>query len=152
MTGFGIGLVRKAPGTFGSLPGLLLGVGLATAVESPWLRLGVFVGVCCIFLWAISVVEKAWDSHDDQRVVCDEIAGQALTVAFLPLSWQSLLLGFVLFRIFDIWKPGPVGWADESLPGAWGTFLDDIIAGLFAGAILWVTIAMGLLPREGALW
>jgi phosphatidylglycerophosphatase A len=146
VTGCGIGLVRKAPGTFGSLPGLALGGILSTQVSSLWLRAGILLAICAVFIFAIAVVEQAWDTHDDQRIVCDEIAGQAVAVAFLPFSWPLLALGFVLFRIFDIWKPGPVGWADESLPGAWGTFLDDIIAGVFAGLILWAVLALGLLP------
>ena len=146
VTGCGIGLVRKAPGTFGSLPGLALGGLLSTQVNSLGLRAAILFVICAVFVFAISVVERAWDTHDDQRIVCDEIAGQAVALAFIPFSWTILVVGFVLFRIFDIWKPGPVGWADESLPGAWGTFLDDIFAGIFAGLILWAALELGLLP------
>jgi phosphatidylglycerophosphatase A len=68
--------------------------------------------------------------------VIDEVVGLWITLASVPLSVGWYALGFVLFRIFDIFKPWPVSWADRHLPGAWGIMLDDVVAGLYAAGIL----------------
>jgi len=83
---------------------------------------------------------------DPQFVVIDEISGQliALSNPFLLLNWKSWLAGFILFRVFDVWKPFPARQA-ESLPGGWGIMADDWIAGIFAGLVLWGVQALGVL-------
>ena len=75
-------------------------------------------------------------THDDQRIVIDEVIGQSIALSFCPPTFLSLILGFTLFRLFDITKPGPIGWADRRLPGAWGTLLDDVMAGIAAAISL----------------
>ena len=97
------------------------------------------LGAAAIFMallgvWASSKAAKFSGLQDPQFVVIDEVSGQLLTyvVALAPLNWKYLLLGFILFRVFDIWKPFPARQA-ESLPGGWGIMADDWIAGIYAG-------------------
>ena len=127
----GAGLLRPAPGTFGSAAALLPGLLLLWA--SPWaLAAGLVVAVVA-GLWAIPA---SGAKGDPGWVVIDELAGQ--WVALLALATPSLLgalLAFALFRIFDIFKPGPIGWA-ERLPGAVGVMADDLLGGLAAAILL----------------
>ncbi|MDE8346673.1 MAG: phosphatidylglycerophosphatase A [Acidocella sp.] len=128
----GIGYAPKAPGTFGAL----LGVGLAALLLPA--GHGVLV-VCVVAITGLGLVavRKSGSAGDDPGwVVIDEVAGQML--ALLALSHVGVLglaLGFAAFRLFDIWKPGPVGWAD-AVHNEWGVMGDDIIAGLLAFAVL----------------
>ena len=131
-SGFGSGFVPGAPGTAGALLGLLLGVPLLLAPPGV-LALGVLL-VSLLGLWAI---RAARIEGDPGWVVIDEIAGQWM--ALLGLAHPTVLgLGaaFALFRLFDILKPGPVGWADRQ-GGAAGIMADDLIAGAIAAGILW---------------
>lgn len=148
--GFGLGLAPRAPGTFGSLGGLLAGflinAGSAAlfAAETPaWYgTIALLLVVLTAYAWwSIAVAEKAWGSHDEGKIVIDEIAGQAIAVAFLPPGLVCYLAAFLFFRLFDIWKPGPIGAADRDLEGAAGTLVDDLLAGGVAGlctaGLLW---------------
>ncbi len=101
--------------------------------------------IAILGVWASSRAAKFSSLKDPQFVVIDEVSGQLLTyvVALAPLNWKYLLLGFILFRVFDIWKPFPARQA-ESLPGGWGIMADDWIAGIYAGLGLWVARALGL--------
>lgn len=132
----GVGFLRPAPGTWGSalvLPVVLLGPGAAAALALLLLSLG---------LWALRRLPEA--QEDPGWVVIDEGAGMALALAALPgAGLLGVALAFALFRLFDIWKPGPVGWADR-LPGPTGIMADDIIAGLLAGCVLLLVQAMGI--------
>ncbi len=150
-TACGIGLSPVAPGTFGSLPGIALGWWLARGtLENPLFYSTLLVGFLAIGLWSVIVFEASTGSHDDQRVVIDEVMGQTLT--FLPLPWLAPTLfdqatptplalavcavAFACFRLFDIWKPGPVGWIDREIHTPLGTYLDDLVAGLMAACLL----------------
>jgi len=144
-TGFGAGYAPKAPGTFGSIPGLILGALVSASGVDMTVKIAIAIVLSVVSLWAIHVVEQHWDTHDDPRIVCDEVVGQMLAVMFVPPGVVLLVLGFVLFRVLDIWKPGPIGWADDKLPGAWGTFLDDLIAGAFAAGVLVLIHRSGIL-------
>jgi len=141
-TFFYSGHMRPAPGTWGSLAALLTGYVLHM-ITGP---IGLAIGVVASFglgLWATTVETAGSDDHDPSEIVIDEVAGQWL--ALLPVSigaahagvpigalWPGLITAFLLFRLFDILKPGPVGWADQR-GDPMGVMLDDIIAGLFAG-------------------
>lgn len=132
-SGFGAGYAPVAPGTAGSLLALLLGVLLilASPVALPLAALTATLGG----VWAI---RAARIDGDPGWVVIDEVAGQ--WIAMLPLprpAWPGLLAAFLLFRLFDITKPGPVGWADRR-HGAVGVMADDVIAGAIAAVILLV--------------
>ncbi len=136
-TGAGSGFAPKAPGTFGSLAALPL---IWFAHERQWNSLEMvyaIVGISVIGLWSTHRVENLWHTHDDQRIVIDEVAGLFITLAWFPFSWFHVVTGFILFRLFDIWKPGPIGYIDQKVPGAAGTFFDDVVAGFFAVAVLW---------------
>lgn len=134
----------RAPGTAGSLQGLALGYTLHHACG---LHLGMNINNIIVTGLVLSaLIGGAWFSihvsaahhrkHDDQRIVIDEIVSQALAVVFLPTTLFYYGFGFLLFRFFDITKPGPVGWADRHLSGAWGILVDDLFAGLFTSVIL----------------
>ncbi len=136
-TAYPLGYMRYAPGTWGSIPGLVLGglmylfsSSLSPSLYMEWLITGLMLLALSLAAFLIiKATEAAWGSHDDKKIVIDEVVGQAIPVAFLPLSFIQFLVCFLLFRLFDILKPGPVGWADRRLGGALGTLLDDIIAG-----------------------
>jgi phosphatidylglycerophosphatase A len=132
-SGFGIGYAPKAPGTFGALLGLALGAALLTAGHVP-LLFGIIV-VTGLGIFAIArLPDQA--AADPGWIVIDEIAGQMVPLlALRELSIGGLLVAFILFRVFDIWKPGPVAWADQR-HDEFGIMGDDIIAGLLAGAIV----------------
>ena len=134
-----IGHVPKAPGTFGSIPGLIAGVILNFIAGSVGYLavIAILVILTLVSIKAIAITEQSWHTHDDKRIVIDELVGQAIVVAFLPLTGLNVLLAFVGFRFFDILKPWPISFFDQKVPGAWGTLLDDVVAGIFAlGTIL----------------
>lgn len=129
-TGFGSGLVPKAPGTFGSLAALPVCMLL---VYLPWYAvLAVVLITFAAGLKAAAAAEAALGVHDNSAVVIDEFAGMFTAVLFYPPVWYYALLAFVLFRIFDIFKPYPVSLADQRVGGALGVMLDDILAGIYA--------------------
>jgi len=140
-TFFHVGYLRPAPGTWGSLAALPCAWGLHVAGGPLLLGLGVSVAFT-LGMWATSLETKGTYDHDPSEIVIDEVAGQWL--AFLPVSvgaahagvaltalWPGWVTAFIAFRLFDIWKPGPIGWADRR-GDALGVMLDDILAGLAA--------------------
>jgi phosphatidylglycerophosphatase A len=131
--GFGAGLAPYAPGTFGSLVGLLAAWGLLE-LPLPW-RVAVVLAVIGLGCWICGESARRLQRHDDQRIVFDEIAGVLLTsLAVQKPSVLSLVLVFVFFRFFDIVKPWPIRDVDHSLQGGLGIMLDDLIAALYAAA------------------
>ena len=132
--GFGAGLSPYAPGTFGTAVAVPIVLFVA---QFGWIYQLAFALVACIggiFLCGESA--KRLDVHDHPGIVWDEIAGYSVTMLAAPAEPLWLLVGFLLFRFFDIVKPSPIREADHSLRGGLGIMLDDIIAGIFAGAIL----------------
>jgi phosphatidylglycerophosphatase A len=143
-TAFGAGYSPVAPGTCGTAVAVPLAWALASL--SWWQFALVTVLVTVIGIACAHRADLAWGTHDSQRIVIDEVAGYLVTV--LPVDrhgWPALVVGFVVFRFFDIVKPPPVRWLDEHLPGGWGVVLDDIAAGVM-GAVV-----MALLAHFGAL-
>ena len=140
-TFFGAGLAPKAPGTFGSL----------AALPAGWLVFhftglnGFYIALIAVFFigwWATAAATRGMDDHDPGEIVIDEVAGQwiALAPVFVGAThagadalalWPGWVVAFVGFRLFDIWKPGPVGWADRR-GDALGVMLDDVFAGIIA--------------------
>jgi phosphatidylglycerophosphatase A len=154
-TGFGIGLIPFAPGTWGSLLGLLAGAALhrdnLSLVIGPSplsltiaIQLSAFIGLTMLGIWSVNRTETNWGEHDSGKIVWDEVLGQLIPILVVPLNLTNLVIGFVLFRIFDIWKPGPIGWADRNLPRAWGTLCDDLIAGLVVAVLVYAIQALPL--------
>jgi phosphatidylglycerophosphatase A len=144
-TWFGCGLAPKAPGTFGALGALAVAWPLASFYGwAGWHFAAAAIAVSIPGIWAASQVERASGREDPQRVVVDEVAGQWLTLAALPAGdWYWWLAALLLFRIFDITKPFPVRQL-ERLPGGLGVIADDLMAGLWASAIL---AALAYLPH-----
>ena len=129
-TGLGLGLMPKAPGTFGTLLGLPIYYLIKDFSLAHYLLvLGL---ICLLGLWAGGRAEKDLGRHDAPQVVIDEVAGYLVTMFMIPPLPYAMLWGFIFFRLFDIFKPFPVSWADEKVPGALGVMLDDILAGLYA--------------------
>jgi len=151
-TAGGLGYAPVAPGTFGAAGGVALYLGLAAAGASPL----VFGSVCGALLAlgarASSVAELHFGQHDDGRIVIDEVVGQL--VALLPIVALApgrlgdpfpLLVGFAAFRLFDIWKPGPVKAAERGFEAGWGVMLDDVVAGLLAALVVAAALLAGVL-------
>ena len=131
--GFGAGLAPKAPGTFGSLVGIVAAWWL---LELPLVaRVAFVVAVIALGIWICGESARRLGRHDDQRIVFDEIAGVLLTsLAVGEKTLFALALVFVFFRVFDIWKPWPIRDVDHSLHGGLGIMLDDLIAAVYAAA------------------
>ena len=137
-TGFGAGLAPVAPGTTGTLVGVLI-----CLIFSPlhWLlRLLIVIFLLVLAIYIAERAEQVYRKKDDQRIVIDEIAGFQVTmlpiaITGLHLTGLHLLVGFVLFRIFDILKPFPIANL-QRLPGGWGVVIDDVAAGIYAGIVL----------------
>ena len=134
-SGFGAGFSPRAPGTVGSAVALL-----------PWFFwMQDLPALAYLALLAISFVIGVWASHwvvrhtginDPSLVVWDEFVGLWIALFALPTGWPWVLAAFGLFRLFDIWKPWPVRWADRKLHGGFGVMFDDVLAGLYALALL----------------
>jgi phosphatidylglycerophosphatase A len=133
-TGFGLGYIPLAPGTFGSLLGLGAHLLLYLAGGPAVASIGLLV-VTSLGFWSAGAAERHFARRDPGHVVIDEIAGQMLTLAFLPLTAGLTVAGFLLFRLLDILKPIPAR-RMEGLPGASGIMADDLVAGLYANLIL----------------
>lgn len=135
--GFGAGLLPYAPGTAGTLiavPLLLLCATWGHAVQSV-----ITVAITLIGVGICGRSSSKLGVHDHSGIVWDEIAGFFIACWAIPLQWQWLVAAFVVFRFFDIVKPWPIREADHSLKGGVGIMLDDVLAGVFTGAILYVT-------------
>ena len=139
-TWFGSGLSPMAPGTFGTLAAVPLAA--LSAILSPLTRALLLIIMTFVAIWASQVMSNLLERVDPSEVVIDEVAGFLLTMLLIPLSWGTLIAGFVLFRIFDIWKPWPAK-AAERLHGGLGIVLDDLVAGLYANLSLRLILCFG---------
>lgn len=140
-TGFGVGFSPVAPGTAGSLAALLPWLGLR---ELPFAYcLAAIALAFALGVWACGWVVRTQGIADPGYAVWDEFVGQWIALAPLlwhPAGWPGVAAAFILFRIFDIWKPWPVSWADRTLDGGLGIMLDDVVAGLYAALVLAVLL------------
>lgn len=128
----GLGYAPLAPGTIASLTGGLPTAWALSAIQSPGWR-GASLLLLLIISWlACEAAARKLGKKDPQEVVVDELAGTVVTLYSLPVNGLTLAAGFVLFRIFDIWKPWPIREADARVPGGLGILLDDILAGILA--------------------
>lgn len=138
----GVGKIPFAPGTWGSLLGLLAWFAIQPKLFA---GLSMIVVVSALGYWAVSQYEQQSQTHDPKEVIIDEVIGMWITLLAFDVTPLSLGLGFVLFRFFDILKPFPIGWLDRRVGGALGTILDDVVAGVFAWIILFgVLTGMGV--------
>jgi phosphatidylglycerophosphatase A len=132
--GLGAGLLPKAPGTWGTLVAVPFYPLLAGLSLPAYLLL--LAGMFGLGVWACGRTGRELGVHDHGAIVWDEVVGFLVSVAGLPPTWPWLLAGFVLFRLFDILKPWPIGWLDRRVSGGLGVMLDDLVAGLMTLAVL----------------
>ncbi|HEX8251172.1 MAG TPA: phosphatidylglycerophosphatase A [Pyrinomonadaceae bacterium] len=165
ITTFGVGYIPLAPGTRGSAVGVLIYLGFCQIEASAsayfalrgWQEAQItawahvfnavlFLLFCLLGIWAASRATKLFKHKDPSQAVVDEVIGQLLVFLFVPfdISWKYILAGFLLFRLFDIWKPYPID-SLQNLPAGIGVCADDILAGVYAGAILSLFYAIGLM-------
>lgn len=141
-TGCGIGLLPAAPGTWASLAALPCG----WLVEFQFGIDGLLIAAAITFVagcWAAGRIAAASGIFDPGFVVIDEIAAQLLVLAATPRDWRFYIAAFLLFRLFDIWKPFPVDWLDRQVKGGLGIMLDDVAAALYA--LAFIAIGQGVL-------
>lgn len=128
--GFGSGLASFAPGTFGTLAAIPLYY-LSYDLSLQNYLLLILVGFAVGVYWC-DFTSKALGVHDHSGIVWDEIVGFFITMIAVPFSAVNIIIGFLLFRLFDIWKPWPIKLLDEKVSGGFGIMIDDVLAGIFA--------------------
>lgn len=136
--GFGSGLIRPAPGTWGTVAGVPFVFGLAL-LPLP-VAIGIVVLAALVGIWLCGEACERLGVEDHGGIVWDEMVGLWVALVLLPADWLTVLLGFAFFRLFDIAKPWPISWADRTLHGGLGVMLDDLIAGVFAGLVVWALL------------
>jgi phosphatidylglycerophosphatase A len=132
-TFFGVGKVPKAPGTIATLATIPLWFILAKL--GVIIYMGAVVALALLGILAAEAYEKKFEKPDNQEIVIDEVVGYLITMTWLPLTWQSALIGFVVFRALDIFKPWPISFFDKKVKGGLGVMADDLVAGII-GSIL----------------
>lgn len=163
-TTFGVGFIPLAPGTWGSAVGVLIylffsGFEQVTSTNfllkgwqenqiTAWVHvfnLTIFLLFCLLGIWASGRATRVFQDKDPQKVVVDEVIGQLIVFLFVPfdISWKLVLAGFLLFRLFDIWKPYPID-SLQNLPAGIGVCADDIVAGVYGGICLAIIYALTL--------
>jgi phosphatidylglycerophosphatase A len=141
--GFGTGCAPKMPGTTGTLVGVLFYFPLVylSSVYPSWpVYIGVTIALFLLGIWLCEVTANHLGVHDHGGIVWDEIVGFLITMTMVPPDWRYVLLGFVLFRLFDICKPWPINWLDRRVSGGLGIMLDDVLAGIYALIMLQLII------------
>ncbi|MEC9374852.1 MAG: phosphatidylglycerophosphatase A [Pseudomonadota bacterium] len=131
--GFGSGLLPKAPGTFGTIIGILFWLLLP---HDFILQVGFGLAFFFFGIWVCDLSAKRLGTHDHQAIVWDEIVGVYITLIFIPSEPLWVLIAFLLFRFFDIWKPWPIRGIDSSIQNGLGIMLDDVIAAFYSIVIL----------------
>jgi phosphatidylglycerophosphatase A len=140
-TVLGIGRIPFAPGTFGSIPGLLLALMLHHYGVPRWVEAAVIVVTFAVGTWAAGEAERHFQLTDPGPVVIDEVLGMLVTIAFIPVNATGAVVGFVAFRVFDIIKPSPARNL-ERLPGGLGIMADDFAAGVWGQIVMRLLVWM----------
>jgi phosphatidylglycerophosphatase A len=146
-TAGGAGLLPKAPGTFGALVGLP--IAFFTRDWSLGARLALWGGILAIGTWSAEVFDRTMQSTDNQNIVIDEVLGMGITAWTAPDSWRAWIAAFLLFRLFDIWKPFPIRLLDrwsKNTPGmsGFGVMADDALAGVYGLIVMIILLHFGL--------
>lgn len=132
--GFGSGLAPIAPGTLGTIAAIPVYLLIAHATWPIYLVSVIVAFALGVYL--CDTVSRDLGIHDHSGIVWDEVVGYLLTMFLVPVHWVWMVTGLVLFRVFDIWKPEPIGWCDKHVKGGLGIMLDDILAAIPAAIIL----------------
>ncbi|NND59976.1 MAG: phosphatidylglycerophosphatase A [Gammaproteobacteria bacterium] len=132
--GFGSGLSPRAPGTMGTLVAIPIDL-LLRFLDMPW-RIAIVSLAIVAGVWLCDASARRLGVHDHPAIVWDEIAAFLVIMLFVPLSWVWIAAAFVLFRLFDIWKPWPIRDLDHSIAGGLGIMLDDVIAAIYTVVFL----------------
>jgi len=132
--------MRFAPGTWGTLVGSLIMTVLWQLgwLSSPWILVLLTLIFTLIGYYSITQLSDDWE-HDDQRIVIDEVVGVWMTMLFIPITWEAIILSFILFRLYDIFKPLGIRYFDR-LHSDWGVMVDDLVAGVYANLTLRLVI------------
>ena len=141
-TGFGIGLAPIAPGTFGSILGIVFFLLITHLYLSTFWMVMVLVAIFIISQISISLTLKRIDETDPQEVVIDEVLGMMMTLTVIPLDPKWFLAAFIIFRVADIIKPWPASYFDETYKNALGIILDDVFAALYSIILLEILLAI----------
>ena len=132
--GFGSGAAPKAPGTWGTLAAVLIYWPLSQLSPEHYLLMLLVTSVMGIYICGQTARDLG--VHDHGSIVWDEFVGFWITMSAAPVGWVWVVVGFVLFRFFDIIKPWPISWIDKKITGGFGIMLDDVIAGVMAAVVL----------------
>ena len=132
--GFGSGAAPKAPGTWGTLAAVLIYWPLSQLSSDHYLLMLLVTSLMGIYICGQTA--KDLGVHDHGSIVWDEFVGFWITMFAAPVGWVWVVVGFILFRFFDIIKPWPISWIDTKITGGFGIMLDDVIAGVMAAAVL----------------
>lgn len=136
--GFGTGYAPKMPGTIGTLVGILFYLPM---IYLSWpIYTGATIVLFLLGIWLCEVTAGHLGVHDHGGIVWDEIVGFLITMTAVPSDWRFVVLGFVLFRLFDIWKPWPISWLDSKVTGGLGIMMDDVLAGIYALIVLQIIV------------
>jgi phosphatidylglycerophosphatase A len=144
-TSLGAGFMPKAPGHTGTLTAVPLAWALDRGGQLVF-ALGLVI-VTAVGTWAAEIYVRATGKDDNQQIVVDEVAGYLVTLFAVPRAPVNLILGFLLFRLFDVWKPQPVRWLDEHIGGGLGVMVDDLAAGVYAALCLFALQHYGVSAR-----
>ena len=144
-TGFGVGYSRIAPGTLGTLIAVPIYYFLS-AITSPLYEI-TLIGFFFLSVWISENAEIFFGKKDDRRIVVDEIVGFLITMLWVPKTLPFIIMGFFLFRFFDILKPFPIRRMERKLKGGFGVVLDDVMAGIYSNIVLClILLALPLSP------
>lgn len=132
--GFGTGAIPIAPGTFGTLIAIPFYLFLSTYSATFYLIATVIITIFSI--WLCEKISLEINIHDHQGMCIDEVVGYLVTMLYAPYGWGWIILGFVLFRIFDIWKPWPIRQLDTKIRNGFGMIIDDVVAGIYSFIII----------------
>jgi phosphatidylglycerophosphatase A len=138
--GFGTGRSPVAPGTFGTLVGIP--AYLLLQPLNTYIYVAVVAGLFVVGVWLCHVTEQDLGVHDHPGIVWDEIVGYLITMFMAPTGWEWIVLGFFLFRLFDIWKPFPIRQIERCIQGGFGNMLDDALAALYAWLVLQAVVRL----------
>lgn len=133
---FGVGRFPKGPGTVGTLATIPLVILLGKL--GPFYHMAMILLLLPVGIAACEAYEQAKGGHDHKEIVIDEVLGFLITMVWLPLTWQAILIGFAVFRVLDIVKPFFIGYLDRKIQGGLGVMIDDVAAGIIASLLMQV--------------